>query len=594
MIPARTRDLLAPADGPAEVLAEVARRRRIRCSRRHARELVARHAHPGSLLALVDAARSLGLSATAGQGALDVLDEAEPGELPAVLHFDAGPHGGFGLLEEVTAAGYRLWDSQQGSRAIARDELAAMWSGVVVFLEKSGETAAPSAERGYLGRRVRELLFEQWRLRLDLAGPRTSPDVRAVRAALAAAALALLALAALRQPAALQAGFAATAALAAAGFAAMFAALAWTPGSGPPPLCGARGGAGCESVLLSEYAAIAGVPLSGLGLAFFGAILLGLASAALSASAAPLWTAGASLCLALPASAALVAAQARGRHACALCMTAHGATAAGAAVFAWLALSGALPAPPARDVAAAALAQALFFGLLLSSTVPHVAHAADLDALRRRFRRLAGSPLASLAALAAEPRLPIDGAAAGVLVGDAAAPHAVVALAHPSCHLCGPALDELAALVERHPGLVRAHVGVAPRDPADPADRALCEALAAIGVARGGAALLAAFRAAKRDLPRLLSGDPAAALGGELGLDAAEIARARAGALALVGGAGALKDRYADGFPAIFFDGRRCEAPLRHVDAWCARPALLEELPPARGGLEESVKEDAP
>ncbi|AUX44284.1 uncharacterized protein SOCE26_057480 [Sorangium cellulosum] len=584
----RTRDLLAPADGPAEVLAEVARRRRIRCSRRHARELVARHAHPGSLLALVDAARSLGLSATAGQGALDVLDEAEPGELPAVLHFDAGPHGGFGLLEEVTAAGYRLWDSRQGSRAIARDELAVMWSGVIVFLEKSGEVAA---ERGYLGRRVRELLFEQWQLRLDLAGPRASP---AVRAALAAAALALVALAALRQPAPLQAGFAATAALAAAGFAAMFAALAWTPASGPPPLCGARGGAGCESVLLSEYAAIAGVPLSGLGLAFFGAILLGLAAAALSASAAPLWTAGASLCLALPASAALVALQVRGRHACALCMTAHGATAAGAAAFVWLALSGALPAPPARDIAAAALAQALFFGLLLSSTVPHVAHAADLDGLRRRFRRLAGSPLASLAALAAEPRLPVDGAAAGVLLGDASAPHAVVMLAHPSCHLCGPALDELEALVERHPDLVRAHVGVAPRDPEDPADRALCEALAAVGLAYGGAALLAALRAAKRDLPRLLSGDPAAALGGELGLDAAEIARARAGALALVAGAAALKDRYADGFPAVFFDGRRCEAPLRHVGAWCARPALLEELPPALGELEESVKEDAP
>ncbi|HYO58699.1 hypothetical protein, partial [Archangium sp.] len=63
-----------PSDGPAEILAEVARRLGLRYSRTHVRELLARHARPGSLLALAQVAPALGLEATAGQGDLETLD----------------------------------------------------------------------------------------------------------------------------------------------------------------------------------------------------------------------------------------------------------------------------------------------------------------------------------------------------------------------------------------------------------------------------------------------------------------------------------------------------------------------------------------
>ncbi|HYO64685.1 MAG TPA: hypothetical protein VEU33_01275, partial [Archangium sp.] len=65
------RDLTLPRDGPAEPLAELARRRGLRYSRAHVRAAVERHPNPGSLLALVEVAPTLGLQTSAGRGDLE-------------------------------------------------------------------------------------------------------------------------------------------------------------------------------------------------------------------------------------------------------------------------------------------------------------------------------------------------------------------------------------------------------------------------------------------------------------------------------------------------------------------------------------------
>lgn len=39
---------------------------------------------------------------------------------------------------------------------------------------------------------------------------------------------------------------------------------------------------------------------------------------------------------------------------------------------------------------------------------------------------------------------------------------------------------------------------------------------------------------------------------------------------------------HAQGLPALFFDGRRCEASMAHVEAWCARPEPLAVLAPPK------------
>lgn len=141
------------ADGPAQVLSELARRRGLRYSRTHVRAALARHPEPSSLLALVEVAPSLGLKATAGQAELEVLEELEPEELPTILHF-TGPEGGFGLLEEVLpeGRGSQLWDSRHGRRVVGREALAQAWRGIVVFLEREGHGPP---ERGYWARRAR-------------------------------------------------------------------------------------------------------------------------------------------------------------------------------------------------------------------------------------------------------------------------------------------------------------------------------------------------------------------------------------------------------------------------------------------------------
>jgi hypothetical protein len=55
--------------------------------------------------------------------------------------------------------------------------------------------------------------------------------------------------------------------------------------------------------------------------------------------------------------------------------------------------------------------------------------------------------------------------------------------------------------------------------------------------------------------------------------------------------AAVLKSRHAKGVPAFFLDGRSCEAPLSHVGAWFAQPALLEALTPRADAMPH---EDAP
>lgn len=573
------RDPDVPSDGPAEVLAEVVRRLGLRYSRTHVREILARHAQPGTLLALAQEAPALGLDVTAGQGDLETLDPLEADELPAILHFQSGPQGGFGLLEAVTpptvdAPGtFRIWDSRQGSREMDRETLAALWSGVVVFLEYGGEG---EPEPGYLRHRARELLLEQWKLKTALAGPSASPWMRGGLAVLLGA---LLVLAVLAQPSGLRLPTALLALLSGVGLTAALAALSWTRGGKASRLCGGGGPLDCESVLLSAWASPAGVPLAGLGTAFFGAQLLMLCTAPLGGGPVQAWLTGAAFLPTLPLSLLLVLAQVRMRRFCTLCMTVHAVDLGGAAIF----FFGILPHWPASPpgLLPAALLLVLLLGLVLSTTVPLLSQGGQSESLLREHTRLLRSPLATLAQLSQEPRLNLDGEALGPRLGEADAPHELILLAHPACGHCGPVLEELETLVARHGSQVRAHVALAPMDPDDPRDQAACEALAAAGVAWGGEVFLQLFRAAKRDYTRLRNaGEPLALVAADAGQDTGTLTAARERARTRVRAAAALKQRHARGLPALFLDGRRCEAPLAHVAAWLDPPALLDTLTP--------------
>lgn len=567
------RDLASlPSDGPALALAEAARRRGLRYSRAHVRGLVERHPQAGSLLALVEVAPALGLKPTAGQGDLETLDALEPGELPAVLHFAAHGEQGFGLLEAVLPGGtaFRVWDSLAGTRVLPREALASLWSGVVVFLEPQGQG---TPEPGGWHRRAREWLLERWRPRTGLVGPSGSPWVRW---GLGALLVALVALAVLAQPPDLRWRAGAVAGLTALGLAAALTAAAWTRGAKAVGLCGTGGHLDCDSVLLSDWAHVGGVPLSGLGTAFFGASLLAQAAAALGGSPAPLWLAGAAFLAALPVSLGLVAVQVVMKRYCTLCMTVHAVDVAGAALFLF-GVWPVLPGPP-PGLVPAALLWLLLFGVLLAAGVPTLLrNDSEGEAVARAHARLLRSPLATLAQLQAQPVVPVDAGAVGAPLGVAEARHTLVALVHPSCHACGPVVDALPGVLAAHPGVLRAVVGVVPRTD-DPRDAVLCEVLAAAGAAWGGDVLLQLYRVVKADFTRWLEAkDVAAELSAVAGLDAAALARQKDVGRAWVREAGGLK-AHARGLPALFLDGRPCEAPLAHLEAWCTSPQLLALL----------------
>ena len=578
------RDLTLPVDGPAEPLAELARRRGLRYSRAHVRAAVERHPNPGSLLALVEVAPTLGLETSAGRGDLESLDALGPDELPAVLHFESETGGGFGLLERVTPEGFLVWDRRAGSRLLGRDELEEAWSGVIVFAEP-GAPGIP--ERGQRLHRAREWLLEDGQLATALVGPSSS---RPLRAAMGLGLLVLLGMAVLAQPAPARVAIAVLAALVVVGLGASVAALRWTRDGATSALCGNGGRIDCGSVLRSPYARLAGIPLAGLGVAFFGALLLLLGASALAGGAASVWLTGAAFVPAAPASLALIAVQARLRHFCALCLIVHGVNLAGAVAFLLL-----VPGGPPAGVLPAFVLLAVLFGLLLSTVVPELARTdEDQGTVLRAYRRLSRSPLATLAELTLEPRMDLEPGTLAVPFGPASAPHTLLVLAHPSCHLCGPVVDGLEALVRQHPGTVRGALVVAPRDAADPRDQALCEALYAVGLAAGGIGLLSAFRLAKRELPRLLASDPFEVLAAELRVERVRLDREREHSRARVRAAADFKARHAAGLPAMFLDGRRCEAPLEHVEAWFGQPELLALLPRPGVPTSEAPKLEAP
>jgi uncharacterized membrane protein len=521
----------------------------------------------------VERAPSLGLKATAGQGELEDLEALEAEELPAILHFQSGSQSGFGLLEAVSPA-FHLWDSQRGRHAVTREELATRWSGVVVLLERQGPG---QPEAGYLRHRVREFLLEDGKLKTELAGPSASGPVRAGLAVLLGL---VLVLAVLSQPPGLRLLTAGVAALVTAGLAASWAALTWTHGGKASFLCGGGGPLDCQSVLLSPWAHPAGVPLAGLGTAFFGGLLLLLCTLALGGGPAPLWLVSAAFLPTLPLSALLVLLQVRMRRFCTLCMGVHVVDVTGAAIF-LLAVWPAWPAPP-PGLLSSVLLLALFFGLLLSALVPHLSRGDEDAALVHEHVRLLSSPLATLAQLSLAPRLALDGEALGPHLGASTAPHVLVVLAHPACSHCGHLLDELEALLSQQGEQLRAHIALAPMDPDDARDAAACEALAAAGVAWGGPLFLQLFRAAKQDSRRLLeAADPLALVAADAGQPLAALTQARERARARVQAAATLKQQHARGLPTVFLDGRRCEAPLAHVATWIEQPALRDLLPPA-------------
>ena len=572
-----------PRDGPAEVLVEAVRRRSLRYSRAHVRALLARQERPGSLLALVEAARALGLKATAGEAELETLDALEADELPVLLHFQDAEGGGFGLLEAVTPAGpetpatFRVWDSVHGGRELEREVLAPLWSGVVVLLEPEGPG---EPEPRALLHRAREHLLEDWKPRTALAGPSAS---RGMRAGLVLLLIPLLVGSVAAQAPGVRGATALLALLAVGGGAASLAALAWTRGGAPSFLCGGGGAIDCESVLQSPWARPAGVPLAGLGAAFFGAQALLLGTSAPGGGVAPVWLVAASFLPALPLAGVLVAAQVRMRRFCTLCLGVHATVLTGAAVFFLAPWPGGLT-PPA-GVLPAALLGGLLFGLLLSTLVPLVSRGSADAGLLEEHARLLRSPLTTLARLAGEPRLRWEGVALGPRLGEASAPHVLTLFAHPACHHCGPRLEALAALVARRRERVRLEVALAPMDPDDAGDVAACEALVAVGLAWGGDVFRSCFLAVKGHFASLRQAeDPLVRVATGVGRPVEQLRAVQDEARARVRAALALKRRHVRGLPTVFLDGRRCEAPPPHIAAWLDPPGLLALLssPPPR------------
>ena len=543
-----------PTDGPETVLGQVARRLRLRYSRTFVARAVARHPRSNSLLALVEVGKELGMKATAGQ-----TDASALGELPVpmIVHFNGVQGGGFGVLEGVTADGCKVWDNTNGSHMIDRGVFLEHWSGIVATVERA--ESAGVREKGYLRNRVTEVVFSGYEPPA-VVGHKGAAILRATLGALLAI---LLILAIAAQPVGDRPAAAVITLLSVVGLMVTIVtgvSIGAQDSTLSDRICARGRFVDCHSVLSSRYSRLFGVSLSDIGIAVFGAILLLIATGAVAIQDTGVWPVVALVYAAsVPLSVILVGVQISMRQLCTLCLAVHAVNVMGAAV-AWFWFR-----PGGRsfgDLVAPGLLLALYLFLILFLVIPYFRKHQGLRVLAGMHRRISGSPFASLAEILTEKPTGLLADLHGVPLGGPGTEHELVVFVHPSCGKCDSVFGEVRALVAG--GLVRAYVGLAPKDPEE-ADRHACSAVVAVGLVLGPERLIEAYAAAKKQLRTLMTEDPVPILAAELSVSEAPVAEAIDAARRIVDRAEGFVDEHAEGTPAVFFNSRLYRGELGHL-----------------------------
>jgi uncharacterized membrane protein/predicted double-glycine peptidase len=535
---------------------------------------LALHQDPASLLALVAVAREWGFSARAFQGEIENLRDVL---LPAVVHLRSSLEGdeSFGVLVGVEADAYELEDpAGPGTHKLTADAFAAAWTGVVVTFARTEEPAAPPRQPG---------AFARWRtlVRSD----RQAGGLVAARAAATIGVVALALVSAIRLSGTRTAiGAAALVVLdviVAATCVVLFHASRRTRVASVTPrlaqrICGRGKFGDCEGVLGSKWARIGGFDLPVIGLAFAGSnIVLG-AVTALAPPAVALagfaWIAAAHL-LAAPASLFFIGLQVWPlRRFCPLCMTVHAGVLLGALLTLLLgpaAWAGSAPSALALVVIVHGAAFLAIAGLV----VPLLELSLEARASRIRLGWIAATPWGALAEAAGRTRAFSTPPPSAFQLGTAEGSFRIDVLVHPFCTGCGPVVEGLVAMTERRAGALEVAFHLAPRDPKDPGDRALCAGVAAIGLIAGGEQTVHVFRAIKSDPRKYLE----IARGGADRLvfsflpQSVELASVLPAAIEAVERATDLADALRTGTPTLLVNGRVWEATLDDLDAMIDR-----------------------
>lgn len=342
--------------------------------------------------------------------------------------------------------------------------------------------------------------------------------------------------------------------------------------------CKPGAGSDCDGVLSSRWATIAGLDVAALGYAFATSSVALLALGAFlpaPAQAAQLtWTA-VSLALAAPAALFFIALQLGplGRI-CPLCMAVHGAILLGLLLalphaIAWTALTGAI---------APLLPWAILHGLLflgaLGLLAPFVALGIEAQASRTRLSWVGTTPYGALAEAAGRPRSPHPLPATSAWLGEPSAPLRFDLLLHPQCPSCGPVIDKLQKLVDRHAALVAINLHYPVRDAISRADRELCIALTAAPTTE----LLAQVKSRFTEFVAAAEGGAATVLA-HGGVEPQERAEALAAAAIAVDAATELQRRLARGTPTLLVGQRPWEGSVEDLDALLTHdPNLLASL----------------
>ena len=559
-----------PADGPEAALARVARRMRLRYSRTHVARALAAHPQPNSLLALVETGPRLGLKLTPGKTEASELDDLGG---PTIVHFTGknGDGGGFGVLEGVSADGFKVWDSRAGMQLLDREAFLQNWSGVVALVERGTEQGTP--ETGYLRTRLIEVFFNS----IDppaLVGSKAATLLRAGMGALLAVSLTL---SLLEVPAGDRVPAAAIMILSVIGLAVTIVTGISIAAQNSPiadRICSRGKYVDCHSVLSSRYSRIMGIPLSDIGIAMFGSILLLFATGAVADQTRVLPLIAAVYAATVPFSLLLIGVQVAMRQLCTLCLAVHTVNLT-SALIAWLWLR------PARwsfgEVAPVALLLALYFVLLLLLAIPYFRKHQGLSVIAGMHRKISSSPFAALAEILTDPPLELSASECAVALEGPAALHELTIFVHPSCGKCDSIFREVRAFVEA--GLVEAHVGVAPKDP-DETDRRACSAIVAVGLV-DPTRMAEAYGAAKKNLRAMTTADPVEVLATELSIARSSIEASMAEARQRVDQGEAFVDAHAEGTPAVFIDTRLYRGDLTHLAFLLQQhPDLLEPISP--------------
>lgn len=538
-----------PGDGPDAVLARVATLHKVPLARGVIERSVAAHPRPTSLVALVDVGRQIGLTMKPVQANEAALDDLA---LPAIIHFDTPGGGAFGVLEEVTATGFRVWGRKTGARVVDRDTFVRQWSGVLVIVEP-----VASHGRGRTRRRLGAAISGGFEPPAVAGGPGST----AVRAILGGLLGILVAWGVAAQPASTRLWVAVLVGLSVLGLAitvTMTRAISAYGGPFSPGICRRGKLVDCQSVLTSRFARVFGFPLSELGISFYAAVLLALATTAAGGASSVLVVVGAAFVTALPVAAILIGIQIAMRRVCTLCLAVHAVNISAAAV-AWFLVLDALP--PAENVIRAGALLILMFCLVLFFVVPYFKRNTALVRLSATHGAMAASPFGSLAQLSTERPTGLVGSSCGLPLGQGSASDELVVFLHPACNQCGPLLREVRSLASS--GRVEVVAAVLPMDENE---RGSCEAVISVGLAAGTDLFMQGYAVAKERFRELtVSHDPAAVLADALSLDHAAVRARTAEAHALVASSEDFAADHVEGTPAVFFNSLPYRGSLSHL-----------------------------